>query len=59
MNKPEFKELHANNVKVKKIKKMKSIMKLCGKLARLFVGIAKRNESYSPEKLQPFSAQAA
>ncbi|AXN40853.1 IS110 family RNA-guided transposase [Peribacillus butanolivorans] len=59
MNNPEFKELHANNVKVKKIKKMKSIMKLCGKLARLFVGIAKRNESYSPEKLQPFSAQAA
>ncbi|AXN41016.1 IS110 family RNA-guided transposase [Peribacillus butanolivorans] len=59
MNNPEFKELHANNVKVKKIKKMKSIMKLCGKLARLFVGIAKRNESYSPEKLQPFSDLAA
>ncbi|QNU06078.1 IS110 family RNA-guided transposase [Peribacillus butanolivorans] len=59
MNNPEFKELHANNVKVKKIKKMKSIMKLCGKLARLFVGIAKRNESYSPEKLQPLTTLAA
>jgi transposase len=59
MNNPEFKALHANNVKVKKIKKMKSIMKLVGKLARVFVGIAKRNESYSPEKLQPFSAPAA
>src|SRR3954466_12460438 len=59
MNNPEFKALHANNVKVKKIKKMKSIMKLVGKLARVFVGIAKRNESYSPEKLQPFSALAA
>src|SRR6476620_8992621 len=59
MNNPEFKALHSNNVKVKKIKKMKSIMKLFGKLARVFVGIAKRNESYSPEKLQPFSALAA
>ncbi|MET3322683.1 UNVERIFIED_ORG: transposase [Peribacillus simplex] len=59
MNNPEFKELHANNVKVKKIKKMKSIMKLCGKLARLFVGIAKRNESYSPEKLHPLTTLAA
>ncbi|MEK4534745.1 IS110 family transposase [Peribacillus sp. FSL K6-1552] len=59
MNNPEFKVLHANNVKVKKIKKMKSIMKLVGKLARVFVGIAKRNESYSPEKLQPFSALTA
>ncbi|MFE0508259.1 transposase, partial [Peribacillus butanolivorans] len=59
MNNPEFKALHANNVKVKKIKKVKSIMKLVGKLARAFVGIAKRNESYSPEKLQPFSALAA
>ncbi|MFE4898556.1 IS110 family RNA-guided transposase, partial [Peribacillus butanolivorans] len=55
MNNPEFKALHANNVKVKKIKKMKSIMKLVGKLARVFVGIAKRNESYSPEKLQPLT----
>jgi transposase len=59
MNNSEFKALHSNNVKVKKIKKMKSIMKLVGKLARIFVGIAKRNESYSPEKLQPFSALAA
>ena len=54
MNNPEFKALHANNVKVKKIKKMKSIMKLVGKLARIFVGIAKRNESYCPDKLQAF-----
>uniref|UniRef100_UPI003711D3D3 IS110 family transposase n=1 Tax=Streptomyces huasconensis TaxID=1854574 RepID=UPI003711D3D3 len=59
MNNPEFKALHANNVKVKKIKKMKSIMKLVGKLARVFVGIAKRNESYSPEKLQPLTTLAA
>ncbi|MFJ5761954.1 IS110 family transposase [Neobacillus sp. NPDC093182] len=52
MNNPEFKALHYHNVKVKKIKKMKSIMKLIGKLARIFVGIARRNESYCPSKIQ-------
>jgi transposase len=59
MNNPEFKAIHTLNVKVKKIKKMKSIMKLVGKLARIFVGIAKRNESYCPEKLQPLTSLAA
>jgi transposase len=52
MNNPEFKAIHAYNVKVKKMKKMKSIMKLVGKLARIFVGIAKRNESYCANKLK-------
>lgn len=58
-NNPEFKVLHSHNVKVKKLKKMKSIMKLIGKLARIFVGIARRNESYCPYKVQvltPFAA---
>lgn len=55
MNNPEFKELHAHNVKVKKMKKMKSIMKLIGKFARIIVGIARRNEPYCPEKIQPLS----
>ncbi|SMQ81430.1 Transposase IS116/IS110/IS902 family protein [Bacillus sp. OV166] len=59
MNNPEFKAIHTTNVKVKKIKKMKSIIKLVGKLARVFVGIAKRNESYCPEKLQPLTTLAA
>jgi transposase len=59
MNNPEFKAIHTLNVNVKKIKKMKSIMKLVGKLARIFVGIAKRNESYCPEKLQPLTSLAA
>ncbi|MBV7509701.1 IS110 family transposase [Bacillus sp. sid0103] len=59
MNNPEFKAIHTNNVKVKKIKKMKSIMKLVGKLARVFVGIAQRNESYCPEKLKPLTSLAA
>jgi transposase len=53
VNNPEFKALHTHNVKVKKMKKMKSIMKLVGKVARIFVGISRRNESYCPEKLQP------
>ncbi|MFE3976722.1 IS110 family transposase [Peribacillus sp. YIM B13481] len=52
MNNPEFKAIHSHNVKIKKIKKMKSIMKLIGKLARIFVGIARRNESYCPNKVQ-------
>jgi transposase len=51
MNNPEFKAIHTNNVKIKKMKKMKSIMKLVGKLARIFVGIARRNEAYCPNKV--------
>ena len=58
-NNPEFKELHAYNVKVKKMKKMKSIMKLIGKLARILVGIARSNEPYCPEKVQPLTSIAA
>jgi transposase len=59
MNNPEFKAIHSNNVKVKKMKKMKSIMKLVGKLARIFVGIARKNESYSADKVQPIAVLAA
>ncbi|MDQ6600706.1 IS110 family transposase [Bacillus salipaludis] len=59
MNNPEFKALHSHNVKVKKMKKMKSIMKLIGKLARIFVGLSRRNETYCPDKLQPLSPLAA
>lgn len=58
-NNPDFKALHAHNVKVKKIKKMKSIMKLMGKLARILVGIARNNEPYCPEKVNPLSLKAA
>jgi transposase len=57
-NNPEFKALHTHNVKVKKMKKMKSIMKLVGKLARILVGISRRNESYCPDKFQPLSMAA-
>ncbi|MEY9866695.1 transposase [Peribacillus sp. B2I2] len=59
MNNPEFKALHSNNVKVKKIKKMKSIMKLCGKLARVLVGIARNGSTYKPEMIFPLEQLAA
>jgi transposase len=59
MNNPEFKALHSHNVKVKKMKKMKSIMKLIGKLARIFVGISRSNETYCPDKLKPLTPLAA
>ncbi|WP_409305753.1 IS110 family transposase [Peribacillus sp. SCS-155] len=59
MNNPEFKAIHAHNVKVKKMKKMKSIMKLIGKLARIFVGIARKNEVYYAHKVQPIKDIAA
>ncbi|MFD4932099.1 IS110 family transposase, partial [Peribacillus butanolivorans] len=48
-----------NNVKVKKIKKMKSIMKLCGKLARVLVGIARNGSVYKPEMVFPLEQLAA
>ncbi|MGG3470275.1 IS110 family transposase [Neobacillus pocheonensis] len=59
MNNTEFQAIHSHNVKVKKIKKMKSIMKLIGKLTRILVGIARRNESYNPEKVQALTPLAA
>lgn len=59
MNNTEFQAIHSHNVKVKKMKKMKSIMKLVGKLARIFVGIARRNESYCAEKVQPITGLVA
>jgi transposase len=59
MNNTEFKALHSNNVKVKKIKKMKSIMKLCGKLARVLVGIARNGSAYKPEMVFPLEQLAA
>ncbi|MBT2616467.1 MULTISPECIES: IS110 family transposase [unclassified Bacillus (in: firmicutes)] len=59
MNNTEFRAIHSHNVKVKKMKKMKSIMKLVGKLARIFVGIARRNETYCADKVQPITELVA
>ncbi len=57
-NNNEFKQLHQHNIQTKKMKKVYSIIKLCGKLARILVGIAQRNEPYRPEKVQPLSLAA-
>lgn len=59
MNNPDFKELHSNNVNVKKMKKMKSIMKLINKFARILVGMARKNQSYRSDKVKPLISMAA
>jgi transposase len=53
MNNTEFKAMHAHNVHEKKMKKMRSIMKLCGKLARILVGMARSGQTYIPHKTLP------
>ncbi|MEK5490727.1 IS110 family transposase [Paenibacillus sp. FSL R7-0297] len=57
-NNPEFKAIHAYNVQVKKMKKMRSLMKLCGKLARILVGMARSSEAYNPHKTMPLQLAA-
>jgi len=57
-NNPEFKAMHVYNVQVKKMKKMRSLMKLCGKLARILVGMARSNEAYNPQKTKPIQLVA-
>ncbi|MCZ8514353.1 hypothetical protein O9H85_18370 [Paenibacillus filicis] len=54
-----FRQLHENNVQVKRMKKQQSVFKLLGKLARIIIGIVQRAESFSPEKAAPTSIQAA
>ncbi|EPY07491.1 transposase IS116/IS110/IS902 family protein [Paenibacillus alvei TS-15] len=56
MTNKEFKALHQHNVQVKKLKRMKSILKLCGKLARLLVGLARSEEAYKPDKVFALAA---
>jgi transposase len=56
MTNSDVKGLHHYNVDVKKLKKMKSIMKLCGKVARMLVALAKSNEIYNSAKVFPQAA---
>ncbi|CFJ34870.1 transposase IS116/IS110/IS902 family [Mycobacterium tuberculosis] len=56
MTNPEVRALHHYNVEEKKLKKMKSIMKLCGKVARMLVGLAKSSEAYDSTKVFPQAA---
>ena len=53
MTNPDVRALHHHNVEVKKLKRMKSIMKLCGKVARILVGLAKSNDAYDSTKVFP------
>lgn len=55
-NNNEFKQLHQQNIQTKKMKKIHSVLKLCGKLARILVAIAQNGESYDPGKVQPLAA---
>ncbi|WP_068505373.1 IS110 family transposase [Paenibacillus kribbensis] len=56
MTNPDIRALHHHNVDVKKLKKMKSIMKLCGKVARMLISLAKSSEAYSSVKVFPQAA---
>lgn len=49
-NNTEFSAQHQYNTKVKKMKKIHSIIKLCGKLVRILVAMTNQDQSYMPEK---------
>jgi len=49
---PIFKQLHEYNVQVKRMSKMKSIMKLVGKLAHILVAMAREGQPFSNDKVQ-------
>ncbi|ETT55813.1 MULTISPECIES: IS110 family transposase [Paenibacillus] len=56
MTNPEIRAAHRYNVEEKKLKKMKSIMKLIGKVARMLVALAKSSTAYEPIKVFPQAA---
>jgi len=58
-NNTEFSAQHPYNTKVKKIKKIHSIIKLCGKLSRILVAMTNQDQSYIPEKftVMPLAAK--
>jgi len=51
VNNEEFRTLHHYYTRTKKMKKVHSIIKLCGKLARILVGIVRQEQTYIPEKV--------
>jgi transposase len=55
-NNPTFREWHQYNVQTKGMKKMQSIMKLIGKLARILVAMARKNEIFRAEMAKPHAA---
>ncbi|SFE61674.1 Transposase IS116/IS110/IS902 family protein [Paenibacillus algorifonticola] len=58
MNDVSFKRQHEVNVKMKSMKPMRSVMKLCGKLARLLVAMAHSGEAYEPDRAHPMKQTA-
>ncbi len=56
---PVFRELHEYNIKVKHMKKLRSVFKLLGKVARILISIVQKGETFTPEKASRIIAQAA
>ncbi|MDQ0901189.1 IS110 family transposase [Paenibacillus sp. V4I7] len=56
---PVFRELHEYNVKVKHMKKQRSVFKLLGKVALILISIVQKGETFTPEKESHIIAQAA
>jgi hypothetical protein len=50
MNDISFKRQHEVNVKMKNMNPMRSVMKLCGELARLLVAMAHSGDAYEPDR---------
>lgn len=53
---PEFRALHQTNKQMKHMSGIQSILKLCGKLARMLVAIAKNHTEYDSNKVNPIAA---
>lgn len=58
MTNSDIRALHHHNVEVKKLKNMKSIMKLCGKVARMLVALANGSKAYYSTKVFPQAARS-
>jgi len=58
LNDEAFKRQHDINVKTNSMKPMRSVMKLCGKLARLLVAISQSGEAYEPDRALPVKQAA-
>ncbi|UKS24800.1 IS110 family transposase [Paenibacillus sp. HWE-109] len=55
-NHPSFQQWHIHNVQVMKMKKHRSIFKLIGKLARIIIGMVKRQEEFKSDMEQQQAA---
>jgi transposase len=51
VNNEQFRALHHHYTRTRKMKKIHSIIKLCGKLARILVGLVRQEYDYTPEKV--------